>query len=296
MATHGYARAMAVETPLLVLEIDTKLPVELVNFVGSFTSLSSHYQRYIRTHHPELKKDAEIYVREVRHGSFVADLIPFAPVFVGGAVTAAADAVGVIDAGQILHKFVTDFQRKLNAFKSGNRPDDVDTLTELKDWQKTVETIATDPDAKQVLSSATFKDGKREIEVSFHFDTSEARKAEAIIEESLLELGERTHPLHERVLMMFVRAGSEGAGPNKKTGERALISSLHPMPLSVIYASEIAGGKIQHELKTGEYPFDTGFVVDAYVETGVKGKPVAFRVARLHETIDLREEDNADQS
>jgi calcineurin-like phosphoesterase family protein len=72
------ARRQAYEPAHIVLNIRTKNPIELTDFVSAFTSISSQYEKFIRSHYPEMSSDANIFVREVRAGSIEADLIPWA--------------------------------------------------------------------------------------------------------------------------------------------------------------------------------------------------------------------------
>jgi hypothetical protein len=64
--------------PHIVLNIETKRPIELSDFVSAFSSIASQYEKFVRSEYPELAGDAKIYVREVRAGSIEADLIPWA--------------------------------------------------------------------------------------------------------------------------------------------------------------------------------------------------------------------------
>jgi hypothetical protein len=67
------ARRQAYEPAHIVLNIRTKNPIELTDFVSAFTSTSSQYEKFIRSHYPEMSSDANIFVREVRAGSIEAD-------------------------------------------------------------------------------------------------------------------------------------------------------------------------------------------------------------------------------
>src|SRR5450759_189531 len=72
-----YSGAMARGEPHIVLTLDTKEPIELGAFVGAFTSLGNEYERFIRQTNPDLAGEADMYVREVRSGSIIIDMIPW---------------------------------------------------------------------------------------------------------------------------------------------------------------------------------------------------------------------------
>ncbi|WP_282091149.1 hypothetical protein [Epibacterium ulvae] len=68
--------AEAVASPVvLTLTIENSQPIELGDFVGAFTSLAKEYQREI-SGNSNFEDDAKIYVKEVRKGSIIADLVP----------------------------------------------------------------------------------------------------------------------------------------------------------------------------------------------------------------------------
>jgi len=54
-----------------------------------------------------------------------------------------------------------------------------------------------------------------------------------------------------------------------------------------MYVSGLAEGQIKQEIRTAEFPFKTGFVVDVYIETNAAGKPLAYAVTNFHNTIDI---------
>lgn len=71
-----YDQAMMHSDVVLTLRIDAKQPIEIGDFVGAFTSLAAEYRRQIGQVHPDVDDDANIYVKEIRKGSYEAYLIP----------------------------------------------------------------------------------------------------------------------------------------------------------------------------------------------------------------------------
>jgi hypothetical protein len=69
------ARRRPYEPAHIILNIETKNPIELTDFVWAFTSVASQYEKFIRSHYPEMSHDANIFIREVRAGSIEADLL-----------------------------------------------------------------------------------------------------------------------------------------------------------------------------------------------------------------------------
>ncbi len=94
-------------------------------------------------------------------------------------------------------------------------------------------------------------------------------------------------------MMRFVRPSIEKVSSHKRTGERALIESIHQKPLAVLYASDMARERIQHELKASEInTFNLLFDVDVNVEIS-RGKPTAYRIVDLHDVTDAPDDDEA---
>jgi hypothetical protein len=63
----------------IILKIKTKNPIELGDFVAEFTSVASQYDKFIRENHPDLGPEARIYVKQIKKGSIIAELLPFVP-------------------------------------------------------------------------------------------------------------------------------------------------------------------------------------------------------------------------
>lgn len=66
------------DLPHIVLNVRTRNPIQLNDFVSTFSSLASQYEKFVQDEVPALSDDANIFVREVRAGSIEADLIPWA--------------------------------------------------------------------------------------------------------------------------------------------------------------------------------------------------------------------------
>src|SRR5947209_1319467 len=96
------ARRRSDPLPHILLNIETKRPIELGDFVSAFSSIASQYEKFVRSEYPELAGDAKIYVREVRAGSIEADLIPWA-------VQGLSSVVNVIEQILIVEKFVRTY-------------------------------------------------------------------------------------------------------------------------------------------------------------------------------------------
>lgn len=266
----------------LILKIDTKAPVELNDFVAAFVGFGNQFDRYHDREYPDESHDAGFYVREVRAGSIIAELVPY--------IGITAPVLGGIMAGvkhaNDLKKFVENYSASLKKyFKRGGRESKA-SKTDLNDFHKTVRAIARDESA--TLSLAVYEDGQQRI--AFQFNTREAREAEHNILEHRQELEQTTAADHQKVLMVFTKTGVAHAKTGKRSGETVLIENIHPRSLPIVYASKLAEERIRHEIaEADDNVYKKAFDVDVNVEMR-GGKPIAYRLVSVHNVIDLPEE------
>src|SRR3546814_7864061 len=84
------------------------------------------------------------------------------------------------------------------------------------------------------------------------FGASEARKAEATLEEQKRELDKIEHADHSRVLMTFERSRKSDSDINKPTGELVVIEAADSKPKALIYASEMVEQRVKTEIREAD--------------------------------------------
>ena len=273
------ARRQAYEPPHIVLNLKTKNPIELTDFVSAFTSISNQYEKFIRAHYPDMSSDANFFVREVRAGSIEAELIPWA-------LQGLSAVVNVIEQVEIVVKFVQNYGGALSPYLGGSKSPEV-TRSDLKDFMGAVSAIANDPNGHATLRAVAFEDGKKKIKAAISFDTSEARQAQRQIEDQQVMIEANESADHQRVLMVFTQSNIKDATMGKRTGERVKVEEISPRDLPLIYASDLAEQRIKHEVREADdNVYKKGFVVDVNVQL-VNGKPAAYRITNVHQVIDL---------
>lgn len=279
-------RRVLSDDPHLILKLDTREPVELGDFVALFTSLGSQFEKFVSEQHPEAKGQARFYVREIRAGSVVAEIVAWV-IGGGGMLSGTALAVKNVDT---LASFVEKYGGKVRRyFKPGGRVDTA-SKSDLSDFYKTVAAVAHDPSGSLSLSAAVFEDGERKIRAAFQFGTREAREAERQIEQQREEIDRASDADYKRVLMTFARTNVSHAKAGKKSGDLVTIEAVHPKPLPIVYASDLAEQRVRHEIADAdENVYKKGFDVDVNVELR-NGRPIAFRLVSLHSVIDLPED------
>lgn len=254
-----YKNPMEGADAFLRLRISTVEPMELHAFVGLFTSLAEEYSRSVHQNNPEIEGQSKIFVKEIRQGSIIAELIP---IF----TTIQPIAIQVDQLASAI-EFVEKWKERITALVNGKIEA---SESELNSYFRAVEAIARDPQATSILQAATFEDGKRQIKAEFTFDTSQAQKVERNIEQIRLLQNEGKEPKyadHIRVLMRFTRSDISRTTIGKKSGERVLIDDIHPKSLAIMYASPLAEQHIKHEIRESEENvFKKAFVVDVNVK------------------------------
>lgn len=277
---HTYAQAMARGEPHLILELDTKEPMELGAFVGAFTSLASEFERYVKRSHPGLPGEADLYVQQVRPGSVIVEMLPW--------LSIAAPFISEMEKALIVEKFVRVWGNRFRALLGKlNTKEGPETRSELKDWADAVAAIARDPKASSTLKAAVFEGRKKTTRAAFTFTTPEARTVQLKIENRQKQLEKKEHADHSRALMRFTRSDIGDVNVGKPSGERVVIEEISDKPLALIYASDLAEQRIKHEIRDAdENVFKKGFVVCVNVRSS-GGKPVAYAVTDVHQVIDL---------
>lgn len=272
---------MGKEQPFIRLRLEIDRPIELTEFVSAFTSIAAEYDRYLRIEQPDENPAAVMFVKEVRAGSIIADLMPY---LIGGGFIATLAAANTID------EFVERYGARIGAYlKPGGKLPDT-TKSELADFSEQVAAIASNPGSNIQVAAIEIVNGKEQIRAAFKFDTAQAREIQQRVEEHKRELDHKSRTDYERVLMVFTRSDVYMAPVGKRSGEQVQIDSISPKSRPLIYASDLAEQQIKHEITEAEdNVFRKGFVVDVNVELR-GGKPVAYSVTNLHRVIDLPDE------
>jgi hypothetical protein len=128
--------------------------------------------------------------------------------------------------------------------------------------------------------------GKDRAVLEMTFSDSACQEAERGAIRALQVLDGREKADLEKVLMYFYQTNIEDPKRAGRTGDKAIISSVSPEPLSVYVIPETDQQKIRYELDDKSHnPLHTGFVVDVNIENDRKGRPRIYRVLRVHDVI-----------
>src|SRR6266542_2463706 len=246
------------------IEIKNTQPIELIDLTESLVGFADEYKRRIAISDPLAPpEEIKLYVKEMRTGSIIADLIAIAPLM----LPFVADANHVIEFCQYLsraYKYLTG--------KSREKPEmeKVDYLN----LNRIIEPVAKDSGAQINIGTLNIA-----APVTFTLNSLEANAAQNKAKREIELLQEPVTGAKERVLLYWYQARND---PRSQVGDRAIIESIYPGPVKVVFANENIKAKM---LWDAENPFTHAYVVDVAVET-IKGRPVVYRIQNLHEVIE----------
>lgn len=274
-----YADLMVEGTPYIELRIDLKEPADLFDLVRAFSAVGNQFDEYLKREHRDLEGSTRLFVKQIRAGSIIVELIPMI-----------VTLVQAMDTGLIVDGFVNRFRALLSPYLAGNRVQDL-SRNDIRDVLSAVKLIANDPDGRAAISSLEYHKTKTTERVSVHWDTSGAKKAAETLERQQVEISLPAYEVFENVLMVFWQSNLKDPLPGKRTGEMATIEAVSPKPLAIVYETDLARERIKHETEQGDRNlYKLGFYVDCYVER-FQGRAVSYRITNVRSIIPLPDDD-----
>ena len=263
----------------LEVTLDLKDPIELNDFACLFAALGEQFDSYIRRENPNLKGEVRFYVREIRKGSIVADIIP-----------QIRDVIDIMDEVVIVISFADMIAAIVKKYAKNERVPNA-TKKDLENIIDLCRGAAHDRDGQTKIETIEYEEGvfKRKLAVSF--DTNGAKNVTAAAEAHKADMDRTEEIDRKRVLMVFERSSIRGVDLGKSSGERVIIETFDQNARPLIYASDMAEQRIKHEIREADgNVFKKGFIVDVNVETK-DDRPIAYRITNVHQIIDLPQSD-----
>lgn len=246
------------------IEIKNSQPVELNDLTESLFGFAEEYKRHIGINDPAAQpEEIKLYVKEMRSGSIIADLIAVAPMM----LPFVADANHVMDFCQYLsraYRYLTG--------KSHEKPE-MDKADYLN-LNRIVEPVAKDSGAQINIGTLNVN-----APVVISLNSLEANAAQNAAKREIELLREPVTGTKEKVLLYWYQARND---PRSKAGDRAIIESISTSPVKTVFMNE--GIKAQMLFDT-DNPFTHCYIVDVAVET-VRGQPALYRILNVHEVIE----------
>ena len=262
----------------LVLTLNLTEPIEVNDFGKMFESLGLEFNESPAVNNPDLIGQASIYVKEIRQGSIIVDIIPWIK-----------GAIGIMQNVKVISDFSNIISSRVKPMLSGKSAG-LKSKSELNAVANLVRAVANDQNGNAQLESISYHQGVLSRKLELKFNTREARTALTTVESELLLIGQTVGVQHNRVTMSFVRGSVVTAAVGKRSGELVVIEAISKKSLPLIYSSELAEVEIKHHIKeSDDNVFRKIFVVDVDVE--MRGeREIAYRVTGLHQVFDMPEE------
>ncbi|MCE5346899.1 MAG: hypothetical protein LLG13_11525 [Bacteroidales bacterium] len=252
----------------LVIEINNKQPLELMDLTKSFISLANQFNNFVSENGDSKEnREAKLFVKEIKTGSVIMELVELA-------------TVGIIPYAENINTIV-DFSKYIgSAFnfilgKSKEKPKEL-TPTDYRDLSQIINPIATD-NASQ-LNISTKIDGN--VYLSFHIDSLEANAAQNIMDRFTKDLKtpEDNTDIKTKVLLTFYQIR---ANIKAKSGNKGVIDDISKSAVNIVFDDE----GLNEEMLHGDFnPNETVYVVDVIPQT-VNGKLAAYKIIKLHDTF-----------
>ncbi len=274
-----YAQLMGEGRSFIEVKLETSEAIEISDFIGAFASIGSQYDRFMRDEHPDLAADAKIYVKQVRHGSIIAELLPII-----------MQTVQVVDNAMIIDSFLRRISGIISAYKLPNGRVENIQKSELRDVMDGLTAIANDRDGRANIRSIVIEGGQTNVRAAIQFDTSESRVMLENMREHLRMIEHHEDTPRPMVLMKFFQSNLKSADLEKRSGEQVIVPSVSDKPRPLVYASENARARIKHEIadSVGNI-YKKGFYVDVLVDMD-GSRIAAYKVTNFHDVIDLPED------
>ena len=251
--------------PILRVEIKNDHPIALDDLAASLGALSDEYREWVQeSSDVAVTDDLHLFVRELRSGSTIADLVALAPV----ALPFVENANTVIDFASYLKFAIGALLKRDN--QTAELPQH-----SYKNLPSILEPIAKDSGSQ--LNVSTVVNG--DVNIYLHVDHVEANAAQNAARRSLKESAQPVTGLHQQVAMSMHQARND---VKSSAGDRAIIESIYPKAVKVVFASEELKRQV---LQRAENPFEGGYLIDVQVET-INGRPAIYKVLTIHDTLD----------
>ena len=265
---------MAEDGPILTYTFHNTKPVALSTLTASLDAVSEQYLGFVRRQGGELSEDGyQLYVREIRAGSVVVDLIGQAmqsPMFAPFAPFVIPFAQNLSDWFEVFKGAKDTLELKEMLFGSSKK--------ELQQLSQIVEPAAVDH-GSSINITATHGGV---IIINAPLTSIEANAGQNVLRR---HIGGVALPVsgvrHDQVLAWYQMRDDQAAKP----GDKAVIERIWPHPVKV----RITSDEIKRQmLDKADNPFRKLYVVDVDV-TESNGKPVLYKILEVKDTIDQDE-------
>lgn len=255
---------MSDDDAVLTVELKNSKPVDLIDLTTSLMALAQSFQDYAIAHTGEPQESMKLYVRDIRQGSIIADL-----------VTAADQADFIVKNLDVLAGFVANIQDIANFFL-GRSPatDKPPTTKQAKQISQIVEPVAKDSGSQ--MNIQVFDGGTVHVQ-HIHLGSLDSNAIQNGVNRFLGSSLPASYVATDQLLSLEQVRNSA----KSKTGDRGIIETIAPRPVKLQFLSEDAKRQV---LELQENPLQCVFLIDVEVRS-VEGKPTLYRIITVKDVI-----------
>ncbi len=242
-------------TPTIVIEYKNERPMALLDLTASLAAFGQQFERTAPQEAGSVKP--ELYVRELRSGSTIAELIPILEGF---------DAI--LQHREIVAAFMANWQETLQSILQLTPKAKEVEKPALRAAKMFVQPIAQDQAAQMNIF---VQDGGK-VEQNFYLSSDDSQRIVANANHLLGALPTEERFSNEPMVLFQVRDG-----PPSRAGDRGYIDRFSPSPKKLTFGSEEAKSAI---LTQRENPFDLIFFVSGIAKTA-GGTVAAYHITSL---------------
>lgn len=281
------------------LHLNIHEPIELIDLTKSFQAFAFQYKKYLIDEAKAQNKKVDdtavkLYITKIESNCILAEL--------GGAIQILGMLFPLMNSTNVFIQFVQNVDKAISWCKdisenqSGNI--DIDSIPYTKgelDRVAELTKIASECNGGElgldvIEYSEHETDKEKKVHLSIKYSSEEAHQARKGALIAINELGKTDDADYKKMLMYFHQTNIENPKASGKTGDRAIIKSIHEKDLPVYFISELDQQKIRfiiHDEKCN--PLKISFNVDVNVEKDRNDKPKFYRIVSVNEIY--RDED-----
>lgn len=255
----------------LIVTIDNKQPVELLDFTRALLAVGDQFKRDMEAD-ASVELEVKLYVKELRKGSLIAELVPLAGAAINTAIENREAIIGFVEKTRA----VIDWLRAKTEKPEKAEPQRIKNVATM------LEPVAKDNGAIICISI----EGNNN-HVPIIVNTVEANAAQNRARNYLDTLKEPALDVRTKQLMYWDQVRNQDGPP--KSGEKAVIESITTRPTKVVFDSR----DLRDEMLYGrDNPLKEAYLVDVEVQT-VRGKIATYKILQMHERVRLEEDETA---
>jgi hypothetical protein len=254
------------DNSVLRIEFKNTKPIELVDLTTSFSALAESFKDYANSKtgdpHPD---NLRLYVKEIRSGSVIADLI-----------TVAEQAQWIMEHVEVFAGFITTTNELTNYFLGrGEMKTAEPSVREARQIAQFVEPVAKDFGSQMNMN--VMGGGVVHVHQHFHINGIEANAVQNGVNRFLGPRLPSTKVLPDQLMILEQVKNSASA----KSGDRGIIEAVYPKPVRLQFSSEESKRRV---LDLQENPLQCIFQVNVEVRS-VEGRPALYRIIDVTEVI-----------